>query len=221
METNYSKGNKSLKIILGFVAILFVILFFKGCFDKKGEMVTVYTKPSKVITQIGKPEIIVLHDTVFIEKYFPKDISKKDKEFYKSETKRLLSEYDSLDLAFRSSNDSLQQIIYQKTILPKAFTKTWENDTLKSTVFGILSGTIHSMQLKTDIKSRKETIKIPKTVFRLISGIEIGATKDLSKTNFKANVGFQNKSGSIISASIDSDERIYIGYSFSVFSIKR
>lgn len=222
MET---QNKSNLKYIVIGIAILFIILWFQGCFDHKtDDTIIIETKPIKVITPAGKPKSIIIHDTVFIKKLFPQDISKKDADYYKSETKRVLAEYDSLDLAFRNANDSLQQVIYEKSIQPKAFTQTWETDTLKSTVFGMHSGEIFSMQLKSEIKSRKQEIQIPQTRFRLLAGLGIGINKDLNQGVIKANLSIQNKKGNILTASYlkVGSGKFFLGeYSKSIWDFKR
>jgi len=216
METTNNNGNKSLKIILGFVAILFVILLFKGCFDHK-EKVTIVVPEIKGSTSIAKPqqEKIIYKDKI-VFKYLDKD-----NPYWKNEAKRLLTEYNSQTEAFANANDSLQQLLYSKAIEPKEFFNEWDNDTINATVFGMNKGEIQSIQLKYTIKERKHEIKVPTTVLRLLGGIETGATKDLSKFNIKASVGIQNAKGNILSAGLDSEQIIYIGYSMSIFSIKR
>ena len=217
METERKKGNWTLAIALFAVAIV-LFLFLKGC-DGNGE--TIIVKHPAVVGSFepAKP----IHDTIFLTKIVKsKPVQNSNDEFAQSEINRLLKEYNDLDAAFANANDSLQQIIYKQTIAPKLFSHTFDNDTLKATVKGIVAnGEVDKLKLDYTIKPYTTLVKVPQTVFRLLGGIETGMTKDLSKFNAKANIGIQNKKGNILTISADSDQRFYVGYTASIFSIKK
>ena len=214
-----NQSNWSLRIALAIIIIGFIIAFFNGCFDHKNEIIKVLIPEVKGSFAPVKP----IHDTIFLTKTVKsKPIQNSNDEFAQAEINRLLKEYNDLDAAFANANDSLQQIIYKQTIKPKLFSHTFDNDTINATVKGIVAnGEVDKLKLDYTIKPYTTLVKVPQTVFRLLGGIETGMTKDLSKFNAKANIGIQNKKGNILSISADSDQRFYIGYTMSVFSIKR
>lgn len=220
MTDNYTKANRTALWIIGLIIAVFVIIaFFKGCFSEN-ETVTVTHKPITGKTTIAEPQTVIIHDTVFVpKKYFGPDLSNADELKWKSIYDSVLNANIQMQIQFAKSKN--KDSIYKETISPKAFTRTWDNDTLNATVYGIYFGAIPNIQLKYTIKSRKQEVKVPQTVFRLLGGIETGMTKDMNKFNIKANLGFQNKKGNVFSAGFDSDQRIYLGYTTSIFQIKR
>lgn len=216
-----TQTTKQQKVNLAIAAILatcFIVMFFKSC---TGEPVIVQVKTPEVNGSFAP--VAPIHDTIFLTKTVKSVIVKKGTdEFAQAEITRLLAEYDKLNEAFANANDSLQQIIYAKTIAAKQFSHTFDNDTLNATVKGIVAnGNVDKLKLNYKIKSRKVDVKMPQTVFRLLGGIEVGNTTQLDNFTTKANVGFQNKKGNIITVGVDTDEQFYLGYCFSIFSVKR
>lgn len=226
-KENYKLGDKI--IIIAIFSALIILALLKACSD--GGTIQVATKEVKGSMKSVKPEntAIAINYSNSTQKVSDIDIrqnlsnQKMSKEYfnYQNEINKLLKENDDLDNAFHNANDSLQQIIYRQAIQLNEFTHTWDNDTLKATVSGISRGEVQSIKLDYTIKSQKIDIKIPQTIIRLIAGLETGTTKDLSKFNIKANLGFQNKRGDMFSVSADLDKRFYIGYSTSIFTIKK
>ena len=214
MET---KKNKSTLLLSGIIAVLLILLWFKS-FNQKPEKIKV-----NVPEVTGSFETVkVIHDTIFLTKTVKsKPISVND-EFTQSEIDRLLKEYNELNDAFASANDSLQQIIYAKTIAAKQFSHTFDTDTLNATVKGIVAnGEVDKLKIDYKIKSRTIETKIPQTTFRLLGGIEIGNSLQLDQFVTKANLGFQNKKGNVVTLAVDTDQRFYVGYQFSIFSLKK
>lgn len=221
METTqgYSKGIKVIYSIVIFIAVLSIISWFKGCFGNSDTIVV--THPAVVgKTTIVKPESAVIHDTITIEKkIFGQNLSKADFKKLKAKADSLLNENIKLQVAFAKAKN--KDSLYQKAIQINAFNHTWDNDTINAMVNGLSRGTVESIQLHYTIKATKQDVKIPETVFRLLGGAEFGTTKDLSKFNVKANLGLQNRKGNILNIGADTDQRFYLGYSASIFSIKR
>jgi hypothetical protein len=200
------------------IAILLLLLWFKGC-NSDPETIKVPIPEVKGNFEPVKP----IHDTIFLTKFVKsKPIQNSNDAFAQAEINRLLKEYNDLDAAFANANDSLQQIIYSKTLAPKLFTHTFDNDTLKATVKGIVAnGEVDKLKLDYTIKAKNIDVKVPQKVFSLLGGVEAGMSINLTRFNAKANLGFQNKKGNIITVSADTDQRFYVGYTMSIFSIKR
>jgi hypothetical protein len=232
METK--KRYNSTLILSGILSIVFLLLWFKGCSSLTPSTVKVKTPEVKGSFKDLKPKNEIIK--------WPKNGQKNDKngfvlsdntnktrkangqenQFLQSEIDRLLNEYNSLNDAFARANDSLQQEIYKRTIAPKLFSQYFDNDTLSATVKGIVAnGEVQKLKLDYTIKSRNIDVKVPEVKFRLLGGVEVGATKEFDKFNTKVNLGFQNKKGDIISVSADTDQRFYLGYSKTIFSIKK
>jgi hypothetical protein len=232
METK--KRYNSTLILSGILSIVFLLLWFKGCSSLTPSTVKVKTPEVKGSFKDLKPKNEIIK--------WPKNGQKNDKngfvlsdntnktrktngqenQFLQSEIDRLLKEYNSLNDAFARANDSLQQEIYKRTIAPKIFSQYFDNDTLSATVKGIVAnGQVDKLKFDYTIKPRTIDVKVPEVKFRLLGGVEVGASKSFDQFNTKVNLGFQNKKGNVISVSADTDERFYIGYQFSIFTIKR
>lgn len=215
------KKSKVFYYIVGFVVLLFIISWFKGCFNHGQDSVTIKTKPivgkTAAVRPYNKPITVSKDSIIYIP--FERTSSKEDLKKMKSIADSLLKANLQLEIAFAKANN--KDSLYKKTIEINSFNHTWDNDTIKATVNGISRGTVEQIQLHYIIKSQKQEVKVPATVFRLLGGAEAGVTKDLSKFNTKVNLGFQNKKGNIMTISADTEERFYIGYQMSIFSIKR
>lgn len=223
MQTDNKTANKIL-IASACLAILFLLLWFKGCSgnaEKTDKVIVPEVKGSFEAVKPQQKPVNTNHIVNVNKKVFGQNLSKKELEFWKAEAERLFKENQDLDQAFMNANDSLQQIIYRQAITLNAFNHTFDNDTVLATVKGIVRGEIQSIKLDYKIKAR--TIEVPKqkeVVFRMLGGVEVGATKEIEKFNVKASAGFQNRKGNIISVGYDTDQRIYVGYTTSIFSIK-
>lgn len=212
-------SKKNQNIILFFcaiIAVLMLLFWFKGC-NLNTKTIPVTIPEVKGTFKAVKP----IHDTLFLTKFVKSKPLTSNDEFLQKEVDRLLKEYNSLNESFANANDSLQKIIYSQAIKPKSFTQTFNNDTIKATVSGIVKGEVDRLKLDYIIKERKIDIKVPYTRFRLLGGIETGMIKSFDKFNVKANLGFQNAKGNILNIGADSDQRFYIGYTASIFQVKR
>lgn len=223
METVSKEGNKSLIGAIG-LAVFIVILFFKGCGGNGEKTVPVKLPEVKGKLEAVKPEQIVISDkkSANLQKAFKQNLSKKEREFLLAEISKLLAENGKLEQEFMNANDSLMQVIYSKAIDLKYFNHKWDNDTISATVKGIVRGEIQNIALDYTIKSR--TVELPKpkeVVFRVLGGVEVGNTAQFNDFRLKANVGFQNRSGAILSIGADTEQRFYVGYTVPIFTIKR
>jgi hypothetical protein len=218
--------KKSTRLLIGSVVLaIMIILWFKGCGGDGDKVITIKTPEVKGTFAPVKPEHKVIDTNHIVnvnKKVFGQNLSKKELAFWKTEAERLFKENQEMDQAFMNANDSLQQIIYSQAIRLNTFNHKFDNDTISATVKGIVRGEIQSIKL--DYKIKPRTIEVPKqkeVVFRMLGGVEMGATKEIDKFNVKVSAGFQNRKGNIISIGADTDQRFYLGYNFSIFSIKR
>lgn len=217
-----AKKMNSTLILSVIIAILFLLLWFKGCGSSEPTTVEVTIPEVKGSFEAVKPKHSLVQELSTEPKNLSTGVQKGNDEFLQSEINRLLKEYNSLNDAFARANDSLQQEIYKRTIAPKLFSHTFDTDTINATVKGIVAnGEVDKLKLDYTIKLKTIDVKVPQVKFRLLGGVEVGATKEFDKFNTKVNLGFQNKKGDVISVSADTDKRFYLGYSFAIFSIKK
>ena len=224
METVSKEANKSLIGAIGLAVFIVILFFFKGCGGNGEKTVPVKLPKVKGKLEAVKPEQIVISDkkSANLQKAFGQNLSKKEREFLLAEISKLLAENGKLEQEFMNANDSLMQVIYSKAIELKYFNHKWDNDTISATVKGIVRGEIQNIALDYTIKSR--TVEVPKpkeVVFRMLGGVEVGNTAQFNDFRVKANVGFQNRSGAIISVGADTEQRFYLGYTVPIFTIKR
>jgi hypothetical protein len=134
---------------------------------------------------------------------------------------KLLAENERLKCDFEKASDSLKLVIYNQSIQLNNFTQTFDDANITATASGIVRGEIQSLKLDYTVKEKKVEIPKPKeTVFRLLGGFEAGMSPALSNFTVKGNLFVQNKKGNLFSASYDTQQRIWVGYSASIFNIK-
>lgn len=134
---------------------------------------------------------------------------------------KLLAENEKMKCDFEKASDSLKLIIYNQAIQLNNFTQTFDDENITATASGIVRGEIQSLKLDYTVKEKKIDIPKPKeTVFRLLGGVEAGNTTSLDNFAVKGNLMFQNKRGNLFSASFDTKQMIWVGYSTSIFNIK-
>lgn len=183
------------------IAVLLIIIWFKGC------------KETKPIPSKGtfKTDTIIEHVTI---KGGVQYVKGKEVIVYKNNeiNKELALENYNLQIAYINAKDSLEkEKLYKNAIELKTFNQPFENDNFKANVSGIVQGEVKSLQLDYELKKLPiETVK-----FRMLlgGGVAFNAA-DL-------NVGFQNSKGNILEVGYDTEKRIRIGYKQSLFSIKR
>ena len=185
------------------IAILLVIIWFKGC--GKSEIPTTSTK------RTFKTDTIILHEKTPSE---IKIVKGKEIIVYKNNeiNKELALENYNLQIAYINAKDSLErEKLYKTAIELKSFNQPFENDNFKANMKGIAQGEVKELQLDYEIK------KVPEKVvkFRLLAGLGINTDA------VNANLGFQNKKGGIFEVGYDTEKRINIGYKVSLFKISK
>lgn len=221
-NTNQRKSNVNFALLV-IISILMLLQFFRGCNSGKTEPKTVIVpeikgnfnqvKPEqKAVTEIGQ----------ILSKNKKSKNDKSNDEFLQKQINQLLQENKQLNDAYANASDSLRNTLYNKAIEIKSFNHDFENDTIKITANGLVRGEIQTIGLDYKIKSRKLEIKPEKQTFlRVLVGFEIGNNKSLDNFSTKANLGFQNRKGNLLTISADTDQRFYIGYNFSILNLKK
>ena len=224
LGTQAKKAYKYLFSFGGWI-LLFLVLWFKGCGNSETGTTTV-TIPA--ITKTLPADTIVKHETIKIPKWY-KD-TKTEKKYLKDLTEaeqRIIAyqeEIDNMQSEFMWSDSIKQAELYCLVMELKKFESTFEDENLKLTINGIIAGnevkeitptyTIKEKQVKTEIKQKE-------VKFRMLVGGGLGNSLTFDKPLFNANIGFQNAKGNILRFSFDTEQRIMIGYDFSLFKISK
>jgi hypothetical protein len=228
MQTDINKRNANINMILCFVLglILASILWYflqkpqppviiKGKFNPVSVTTTKPIPGTNQIVDANKKvngQILSKAELAEIEKF---------KTLYNlthQELDSLIVQYNALDSLQNASNDKYYQELYQKC-KPVEFTHAFKSDdsTFNATVSGISNGAPTRLKLDWNYKAPPPK----KTAFALWGGLEAGTTISLTKFNAKANLDFQIGESTMIKTSFDTDQRIYLGISKSIFDIKR
>ena len=212
---------------LGWI-LLFIVLWFKGCSGATPtpQIAKVIVPEVKGTFQAKKP----VHQAVLIKANSPqlknsvvKDYLTTGKENLQVENpidKNLIAENEKLKNDFSKANDSIKKLSFNKAIQLNKFSTNFEDENIIINVNGVVHGEVKEITPNYTLKP-KEQPKQKETVFRLLGGLELGNTVKLDNFTVKANLKFQNRKGNIISGSFDTNETIWIGYNWSIFSIKR
>ena len=212
---------------LGWI-LLFIVLWFKGCSG---------STPTPQIAKVIVPEVKgtfqaknPVHQAVLIKANSPqlknsvvKDYLTTGKENLQVENpidKNLIAENEKLKNDFAKANDCIKKLSFNKAIQLNKFSTNFEDENIIINVNGVVQGEVKEITPNYTLKP-KEQPKPKETVFRLLGGLELGNTVKLDNFTVKANLKFQNRKGNIISGSFDTNETIWIGYNWSIFSIKR
>jgi hypothetical protein len=119
-----------------------------------------------------------------------------------------------------TGDDAINELRFTKEILKRTENNVLKKDSLWNLTENQLSFSkqMYSNCLTDNSKLKEENNKEIK--FRLLAGLEYGNNTSLSNSIFKANLSGQNSKGNIYRFSIDNNKNYYIGYDFSIFSIK-
>ncbi len=210
------------------IAILLAIIWFKGCSRSQNETNIQSNKHEIKIPEIkGKfePKDSIKHDSIKLPSNNNNqfvDVNKMvQNEKLKNDIAKLYSEMEMQQKAFAQESDSLKRIIlYNKATQLNEFHQEYEDDKLYLLASGLVAGS-EVKQLGFNYTIKEQSITIPETKFRLLAGGSVGNTLDFQNPLFSAGIGLQNKNGSILLGSFDTEKRISIGYYQSIFSIKK
>ena len=215
------KFKKSL-LYLGWI-LLILLLFFRGC----GASVPGTTKVTiPAITKTLPVDTIVKHETIKIPKWY-KD-TKTEKKYLKDLTEaeqRIIAyqeEIDNMQSEFMWSDSIKQAELYRLATELKSFESNFEDENLKLTINGIIGGNqVKEMTPTYTIKAKKIDVPQKQVKFRMLVGGGLGNSLTFDKPLFNGNVGFQNAKGNVLRFSFDTEQRIMIGYDFSLFKITK
>lgn len=204
--------NKNIYIIIGGIFLL-ILAFFLGRMTVDTDIKTIDVK----IPEVSKTIPIVFN---------PKPIYKtKDSLVYKDTTIYTEGEYnkklaqDYLDLEKRYADMDLEKERlkkYLESIQIRDYKIPYDDEFVSITNNITAQGEVLSFQQEYKLKERTVKAEVPVKVPKLavLVGGELGNTIQFDKFVAKGNLMIQNKKGNILSASYDTEERIWIGYAF-------
>ena len=208
--------RRPLKNILYVVGIFFIIFLFsilKQCFEEKStvsvtvktpEKVGVFEKPTDTIMGANKKDSIIFIQGRTL--YTENPINKKLAEDYLKAT------------------DSIKKLqLYLNAIQEKDGTYIYDNNDVKLEIYAKTRGELLELKPKYTIKPTETKVDVPvkQTVFAMYGGIE--ASNNVTLTNFgvKADIGIQNKKGTIFTVGADTRSNYYVGVKVKILDIKK
>lgn len=192
-------------------AILFLLMWLANSCDGDSEKTVTVPAKSGVMPEVNNPvplppekEYVYrfinrwLHDTIEIKTFYPVN-KEKVQEFINDTTN--------------------QPQHYAEAIQEREYHIPQEDSVLKTDNYISARGEVLSFRQSYTIKPQK--VKQKQTVFRMLGGIEAGNTLQFDNFQAKANIMLQNKKGNIFSISADTEQRLWVGYNFTIFSINK
>ena len=225
-----TQAKKAYKYLFSFGGwiLLFFVLWFKGCGNSSNNLSSSTKVTIPAITKTLPADTIIKHQIVEVNKMvrdrktenkYLKDLSEAEERIIAYQ-----EEIDNMQSEFMWSDSIKQAELYRLATELKNFESNFEDENLKLKINGIIGGnevkeitptyTIKEKQVKTEIKQKE-------VKFRMLVGGGLGNSLTFDKPLFNANVGFQNAKGNVLRFSFDTEQRIMIGYDFSLFKITK
>lgn len=192
------------------IAVLAILLWQKSCTGKVETVVITVPEKHGSFPEVVNPEPLVIDR--------PYEIIK-----WKTETIEVQNPVNrELIIAYQLATDSLQRLkLYAEAIGEQDYHIPYEDSLIKTDSYIKAQGKVLSFNQDYTIKEQKIPYKPKETALRLLGGIEVGNTLQLNDFSAKANIMLQNRKGNILSAGYDTNERIWIGYNFSIFNLRK
>jgi hypothetical protein len=131
-------------------------------------------------------------------------------------------EIDNMQSEFMWSDSIKKAEMFRLATELKKFESNFEDEQLKLTINGIIAGNqVKEITPTYTIKAKKIDVVQKQVKFRILVGGGLGNSLTFDKPLFNGNVGFQNAKGNILRFSFDTEQRIMVGYDFSLFKISR
>lgn len=207
------KPLKNVLYVIGIFFVIYLLTLIKQCSEPEETIpVTVetpikkggFSKPTNVIPGVSKKDSIVY---------------KKGKTIYTENpiNKQLAEDY-------LKANDSIKRLkLYLDAIQEKDGTYVYDNEDLKLEIYAKTRGELLEMKPKYTIKPTKVKVDVPvkQTVFAMYGGLEIINNQTLNNLGVKAELGIQNKKGTIFTIGVDTRSNYYVGTKIKFLDIKK
>ena len=224
MENQINLFDQRIKksfLYLGWI-LLILLLFFRGCDSSvPGTSVTI-----PAITKTLPSDTIIKHQVLEVKKMvrdrktenkYLKDISEAEQRIIAYQ-----EEIDNMQSEFMWSDSIKQAEMFRLATELKKFESNFEDENLKLTINGIVGGNeVKEITPTYTIKAKKIDVPQKQVKFRMLVGGGLGNSLTFDKPLFNGNVGFQNAKGNVLRFSFDTEQRIMIGYDFSLFKITK
>ena len=225
-----TQAKKAYKYLFSFGGwiLLFLVLWFKGCGNSSNNLSssTKVTIPSitKTLPTATSPEI--KHIPIEVPKWYRdrKTENKYLKDLSEAEQRIIAyqEEIDNMQSEFMWSDSIKRAEMYRLATELKNFESNFEDENLKLTINGIIGGNqVKEITPNYTIKSKKVDVPQKQVKFRMLVGGGLGNSLTFDKPLFNANIGFQNAKGNVLRFSFDTEQRLMIGYDFSLFKITK
>ena len=223
-----TQAKKAYKYLFSFGGwiLLFFVLWFKGCGGPSNPSITTITTPAITKTLPTAKAAEIKHIPIEVPKWY-RD-RKTEKKYLKDLTEaeqRIIAyqeEIDNMQSEFMWSDSIKQAELYRLATELKNFESKFEDENLKLTINGIIGGNqVKEITPTYTIKAKKIDVPQKQVKFRMLVGGGLGNSLTFDKPLFNGNVGFQNAKGNILRFSFDTEQRIMIGYDFSLFKITK
>lgn len=204
---------KNVLYVIGAFFIIYLFTLIKQCSEPKETIpVTIETpaksgsfeKPTEVIPGVAKKDSIVY---------------KKGKTIYTENpiNKQLAEDY-------LKATDSIKRLkLYLDAIQEKDGTYVYDNKDLKLEIYTKTRGELLEIKPNYTIKPTEVKVDVPvkQTVFAMYGGLEILNNSNLNNLGVKAEVGIQNKKGTIFTVGADTRSNYYVGAKVKFLDIKK
>lgn len=223
MQTNINSNNFKNGILYFGWILFFTCLFFRSCVTATPGTTSV-TIPE--ITKTLPANKIVKHHALKVGKLVKdrtneKKLSKYILEMY-DRLKAYQEEIDNMQTEFQWSDSIKQAEMFRLATELKKFESNFEDENLKLTINGIIGGNeVKEITPTYTIKSKKIDVPQKQVKFRMLVGGGLGNSLTFDKPLFNGNIGFQNAKGNVLRFSFDSEQRIMVGYDFSLFKVSK
>lgn len=223
LGTQAKKAYKYLFSFGGWI-LLFLVLWFKGCSGPSVPSVTTITTPA--ITKTLPADTVIKHQIVEVNKMVrdrknEQKLSKDILEMY-DRIQAYQEEIDNMQTEFQWSDSIKKAEMFRLATELKKFESNFEDENLKLTINGIIGGNeVKEITPTYTIKSKKIDVPQKQVKFRMLVGGGLGNSLTFDKPLFNGNIGFQNAKGNVLRFSFDSEQRIMIGYDFSLFKVNK
>ncbi len=208
------------------IAIVIGILLRKCKGEPSVTTQKVITKEVKGSFKPAEPKNTVIENYYYVngekQLYGNSEQFKNDK-FLQEKLDKLFAENQKLIKLFSEKSASEKDSLYKEAIKLNEFSQTFDDDKVKIDISGIAQGKVKSIKADYFIKPQKIDVEVKQKqrVFALKLGAEYGNSIELNKGVFKGNIEFENKKGNAYNIGYDTDDRIWLGFKFTVFDIKR
>lgn len=208
--------NKPLKNVLYVISaffIMFLISVVKQCSEDKEKVSATIKIPEKT----GVFEKAT--DTIYTEKIKDSIVYTKGKTLYTENpiNKQLAEDY-------LKATDSIKKLqLYLNAIQEKDGTYVYDNNDVKLEIYAKTRGDLLELKPKYTVKPTEAKVDVPvkQTVFAMYGGVEVSNNTNLNNFGVKADLGIQNKKGTIFTVGADTRSNYYVGVKVKILDIKK